>query len=104
MSHREFLYRIQPVRADMLESGPTPEEDAVVSAHFDYLRELRDRGVLILAGRTLNTDAGAFGIVVFEADDEVSARAIVAADPAVSKGVMRADLFPHRVALMTGRA
>lgn len=50
--------------------------------------------------RILNTDASAFGIVIFEAADETAARAIVGNDPAVKQGVMRAELYPYRIALM----
>jgi uncharacterized protein len=43
-----------------------------------------------------------FGIIVFEAQDEVAARAFVDADPAVSAGVMGAEFYPFRVALLRG--
>lgn len=52
-----------------------------------------------MAGRTLNADETAFGIVVFRADSETSARQIMHDDPAVKLGVMHAELFPYRVAL-----
>jgi uncharacterized protein YciI len=96
----QFLYRIQPTRAAMLPEGATEQEAATVSAHFNYLKTLMEQGVIILAGRTLNTDPTSFGIIVFNADSEEAARAIVDGDPAVSGGVMRAELFPYRVALI----
>ena len=96
----QYLYRIQPTRAAMLTEGPTEGEAALVSAHFNYLKALVEQGVVILAGRTLNTDPSSFGIIIFNADSDDSARALVDADPAVSGGVMRAELFPYRVALI----
>jgi len=33
----EYLYRIQPTRADMLVTGATPREESIISRHFDYL-------------------------------------------------------------------
>ena len=99
-SNRQFLYRIQPTRATMLAEGATPEEAELVSQHFERLKRLTEEGVVILAGRTLNTDANSFGIVVFNADSEEVARAIMESDPAVSGGVFRAELFPYRVALI----
>lgn len=99
----EFLYRIHPARADMLASGPTPAEEQAVDEHFAYLQTLLARGALILAGRTLTTDASTFGVVIFRAVDEAAARAVMAADPAVKGGVMIAELFPYRVALREGR-
>ena len=98
---QQYLYRIQAVRPEMLSEGSTPEEDAVVSQHFDYLKRLTDQGVVLLAGRTLNTDSSSFGIVIFQAESEDAARAIVHNDPAVVNRVMRAELFPYRIALQT---
>lgn len=98
----EYLYRIQPVRPEMLSEGPDPEETRIVSQHFAYLNDLTEQGIVLLAGRTLNTDASSFGIVIFKAEDDNAARAIVHNDPAVKNRVMRAELFPYRVALMAG--
>ena len=99
----QYLYRIQPSRLAMLAQGATPEEEAVIDAHFSYLQDLTRRGVVLLAGRTLNTDPSAFGIVIFEAECDQAALAIMQADPAVRAGVMRAELFPYRVALLAER-
>jgi uncharacterized protein len=52
-----------------------------------------------MACRTLTTDARTFGIVVFAAPSEEMAAELVHHDPAVQQGVMRAELFPFRVAL-----
>jgi uncharacterized protein YciI len=68
--------------------------------HFRYLKDLTDRDVVILAGRTLNTDVSSFGIVILKAGSEEEARERMNDDPAVKQGVMRAELYPYRVALM----
>jgi uncharacterized protein YciI len=94
-----YLYKIQPIRADMLAMGSTPAEDAIIGEHFSYLRDLTTRGIVLLAGRTLNSDPSSFGIVILKVTSEKSARAVMLADPAVIKGVMRAELFPFRIAL-----
>ena len=99
MPEQQFLYRIQPVRAAMLVEGPTSEESRVVGEHFEYLKRLVGEGVVLLAGRTLNTDPSSFGIVILRADSQEEARSVMEADPAVRQGVMRADLFPYRIAL-----
>lgn len=96
----QYLYRIEPTRPEMLTLGATSKESAAVDAHFSYLQDLTRRGVVILAGRTLNTDPSSFGIVIFQAESDQDARGIMQADPAVRAGVMRAELFPYRVALM----
>jgi uncharacterized protein YciI len=96
----QYLYKIQPTRPAMLTEGPTPEEEMILSGHFRYLKDLTDRGVVILAGRTLNTDVSSFGIVIYKAGSEEEARERMNDDPAVKQGVMRAELYPYRVALM----
>jgi uncharacterized protein YciI len=105
MSERQqFLYRIQPTRPEMLIKGLTPEEEAIVEQHFGYLQDLLGQDILLLAGRTLNTDPSSFGVVIFEAGDDETARQIMVNDPAVRQGVMRAELFLYRVALMASLA
>jgi uncharacterized protein YciI len=99
----EFLYRIQPTRPDMLKTGPTIQEAEATQAHFAFLEAARDAGVVFGAGRTLTTDDSTFGIVLFRAPDEVAARDFMEADPAVLAGVMKAELFPFRVALWAPR-
>lgn len=84
----------------MLVTGPTPEEAQATSDHFNYLEQLTEQGVIILAGRTLNTDPRSFGIIVFNAATDADAQALVDNDPAVQCGVFRAELFPYRVALI----
>jgi uncharacterized protein YciI len=96
----EYLYKIQPTRLEMLTQGPTAEEASIVAQHFAYLRGLAEQGVVVLAGRTLNVDERAFGIAILRADSEESARAVMNNDPAVKNGVMRAELYPYRIAVM----
>ena len=95
-----YLYRIQPERAEMLTAGATEQEDKAVARHFEYLQHLTRSGVVLLAGRTLNTDSASFGIVIFRAGSEQAARSIMLADPAVRQGVFRAEIFPFRIALL----
>jgi uncharacterized protein YciI len=82
----------------MLKTGLTPEEEQVNSEHSDHLSKLADQGVMILYGRTQTADEDTFGLVIFRAESEESAREIMENDPAVKKGVMRATMYPYRVA------
>ena len=95
----QFLYRLHPVRVAMLADGPTEQEAQVIAAHFAYLQNLVEEGKVLMAGRTLTQDEESCGIVVLEVDSESSAREVSDNDPAVKNHVMRADLFPYRVAL-----
>ena len=96
----EYLYFLKPARLQMLTDGPTPYENETVSHHFAYLSDLTDKGVMILVGRTQNSDESTFGIAIFEAEDDAAARTIMENDPAVAGGVMTAVLYPYKVALM----
>ena len=97
----QYLYRIQPTRPAMLTDGPTPEEQRIVGEHFSYLQGLTEQGIVVLAGRTLNTDESSFGIIIFNADSDEGANAVAERDPAVRQGVMRAQIFPYQVALIS---
>jgi len=96
---QQFLYKLQLVRGDMLETGPTPEEQAAVGEHFVYLQDLTAKGVMILVGRTLTVDKNSMGLAIFQAESEEAARQIMNGDPAVRKGIMTATLFPFKVVL-----
>ena len=96
----QFIYVLKPTRLGMLTEGATPEEVDTVSRHFAYFKDLTEKGVMILMGRTQNNDETTFGIAVFEAEDESAARRIMENDPAVLGGVMTATLYPYKIALM----
>lgn len=95
----QFAYVITLSRPEAW-SEPNEFEAGKVGEHFRYLSEALAAGRLVLAARAMVP--GGFGIVIFEAPDEAAARAFMAADPAVAAGVMRAELYPFRVALLRG--
>jgi len=96
----QFIDVLKPTRLEMLTEGATPEEVETVSRHSAYFQDLTAKGVMILMGRTQNNDESTFGIAIFEAEDESAAQKIMANDPAVIGGVMRATLYPYKIALM----
>lgn len=98
---KQYLYIIKPKRVVMLTEEPDPHERETMGKHFNYLQQLTEQGILILAGRTLNNDEDTIGIAIINAASDDEACAIVANDPAVSQGVMNARLFPYRVAFIS---
>ena len=100
--HTTFIYRLRAVRPDMLSAGLTEHETAIMEAHGEYLDRLAAHEIVKLAGRTIIDDEQAFGIVVLETDSELHARRIMNEDPAVANGVLRAELFPFRIAVTGG--
>ena len=97
---KQYLYRLQLVPRLVDETNWTEADERIVGEHFDRLQGMLDDGTLVLAGRTLNNDETAFGIVIFEAASEKEALGIMNGDPAVRDGIMTAELFPYRVALI----
>ena len=94
----QFLYRLTPVRAEM-PFDPLPEEAEVVGRHFVYLQDGVSRGIVKLAGRTLEGEV--FGLCVYEMASLEEANEFMVNDPAVKEGVMRATLHPFAIALMS---
>ena len=96
----QWLYYLKPARLGMVTDRSTPEEAETVSRHFAYLKDLTEKGIMILMGCTQNNDENTFGIAIFEAEDESAARGIMENDPAIIGGVMQATLYPYKIALM----
>lgn len=95
----QYLYRLALTRPAMLADGPTEREATIVGEHFRHLQRLLGEGVVLMAGRTAHAGERTFGIVVLVASSDAEANALMKDDPAVKHGVMRAELFPFRVAL-----
>lgn len=97
---KQFVYflRLAPRLLDSNNWGE--KEEAIVERHFVRLQRLLADGRLILAGRTLTQDPN--GIVILEVDSEEEARDLMESDPAVEEGIMTAELFPYRTALIRG--
>lgn len=98
----QYIYLLRPTRRDMLITGPTSRESEVIARHFAYLRAATLEGVCVLAGRTLRDDESTFGVCVFQAESSEQAQGFMESDPAVSDGVMTAELHPFRIALWRG--
>jgi uncharacterized protein len=96
----EFIYVLKLIPRLFEEENWTAEDENFVTAHFERLKTFRDQGTVILAGRTLNEEEHAFGIVVFEVENEEEAEEFMKEDPAVKNGIMTGELYPYRVALL----
>lgn len=100
---KQFIYVLKLIPTLLNESNWTEKHEKIVSIHFSVLQELQKEGKLILAGRTLTMDENSFGIVILEVGSEEEAQIIMNNDPAVAEGIMTAELFPYRVALIKER-
>lgn len=92
---KEYLYLIHPYRHGFFDE-PTPEEEAVLNEHFEYLKQAVAAGTVVLAGPCLDDT---FGLVVFRAESDEAANAFMFNDPPVKKNVMAAELHPMKISL-----
>jgi len=92
-----WLVVLRPVR-DEMPFEPTEEESRIVGEHHEYLKRLRAEGRLVLAGPSA-IPGDTFGLGIFEQDDRADVEAIVAADPAITGGIMTAEIRPYRISV-----
>jgi uncharacterized protein YciI len=93
----EYIYLMHPLRHEFFDS-PTPQEEAMMEAHFEYLKQANEDGMVLLAGPCLDET---FGVVVFRAEDDLAARTFMLNDPAVKSNVMMAEIHPMKISLMS---
>lgn len=96
----QFLYQLKLKPHYLKDENWTEREEGIINRHFLRLKTLTEDGNVILAGRTTNEDESGFGIVIFEAESEMSAKNFMKQDPAIAEGMMDGTLFPYRVALI----
>jgi uncharacterized protein YciI len=77
---------------------PTEEEARIVGEHYEYLKRLHAEGRLVLAGPSA-VQGDTFGLGIFDQGDRADVEAIVAADPAVTSGIMTAEIRPYRISV-----
>lgn len=92
-----YAYFFHPTRTGMV-ADATPQESAKLEEHFNFLRELTDRGAAVLVGRV--TEPPYTGLVVFYAGNRKEAEAIVAEDPAVAAGLFSGTVSPFRIVML----
>lgn len=95
----QFLYILRLVPRLHDDSAWTEPDQQAVHRHLEYLQSAARERKVILAGRTLESGAQTFGLVILEAPDEPQARTFMQEDPGVRGGIMTAELHPYRVAV-----
>jgi uncharacterized protein YciI len=94
---RQFLITIEPSRADLAATMGL-EEQRVTGEHFEYLKHLHGKGVVLFAGRTTD-EKNLRGLIVVVVADKAAARALLEADPAVQAGIFRGRIEEFMVVL-----
>ncbi len=77
------------------------DEQAIVGAHFQRLVQMKNEGVIVLAGRTQlpTNSADMMGLVIFYAKDDKEANDFMMNDPAVKNHIMNAKVLPYGIAV-----
>ena len=83
------------------EKNWTAAEQAIVGEHFQRLVKMKEKGIVVLAGRMelpLN-DPNMQGLVIFYARDEKEATEFMMNDPAVKNKIMNTKVIPYGIAV-----
>ena len=94
----QFLLRIEPTRPGFTLLNMTAEEGRLAAQHVQYLMSLLDSGKLSLGAQVLDPK-GLWGIIIVNAPDRETARALLDADPMVKATMFRGEVLPLRVVL-----
>jgi uncharacterized protein YciI len=92
----QFLLRIEPTRTGFTLQNMTADESRLANQHVQYLMSLLDSGKLSLAAQVFDPK-GLWGIVIVNAPDADTARALLDGDPMVKANMFRGEVIPVRV-------
>ena len=78
---KEFIYTFDPIRPELVTDPDawTEEDERIFEAHFAYLKQATEEGIVLLAGRA--QDGVGPAICILEADSEEEARRFMENDP-----------------------
>jgi uncharacterized protein YciI len=92
----QFLLRLDPTREGFSLQNMTPEEGRLATQHVQYLKSLLDSGKMTLAAQVFDPK-GLWGILIVNAPDAETARALLEGDPGVKGNMFRGEVLPVRV-------
>ncbi|MFX0086383.1 MAG: YciI family protein [Candidatus Hodarchaeota archaeon] len=93
-----FFVITTPYRKDFI-TNSDERENEIMNDHFQYLQSLLNMNQLVLAGPTLQED-DPFGVYIFNAENEKTARNLIENDPSVKAGIQDITTFrPMRISL-----
>lgn len=95
MARQNFFVKLIPPRASF-PGDITPEEMATMKRHSDYYAVHFQAGRILVYGPVMAA-GGAYGMGVLDVENEAEARALVEADPSITEGLNRYELWPMRL-------
>lgn len=97
----QYIYMMEPVDPAKAASQErwTEYDRESFDLHWARLERAATDGVLVLAGRSPDTSGSGPAIVIFEADSDDAAERFFEAEPFLTRGFVRATLYPFRIAI-----
>jgi uncharacterized protein YciI len=87
-----FLCKFIPPRRDFLQTL-NPDERALMTQHVAFMDDLLDERVIVAHG-PVEDPVGAWGLSLYQVQDDEDIVAITANDPMVERGGARYEIFP----------
>jgi len=97
---KTWFLRLIPPRPTF-DKDASPAEQALMEQHFQYWKDLFEKGVCVFGGPVLDP-RGVYGVLAIRAATEEEARALADGDPSVKAGVNRMEVAEMRIAFLPG--
>lgn len=101
MAKQHFYFKLIPPRASFAQDM-TAEERRLMEEHVRYLHEHFVAGNVLAYGPVMAPE-GAFGVAIFEVENESGVRKIAENDPTIRAGLNRFEYYPMRLAEAQGK-
>ncbi len=95
---KTWFLRLIPPRPTF-DKDATPSEQALMEQHFQYWKDLFDKGVCLFGGPVLDP-RGVYGVLAIRAATEDEARTLANGDPSVKAGVNRMEVAEMEIAFL----
>ena len=95
MAKQTFFMRLIPPRPSFTDDI-TPDELALMQAHFAYTKQHFDAGTVLVFGPVF-AEGGTFGMAVMNVDDVADVHAFMADDPSIKAGLNTYEVWPMRL-------
>lgn len=95
MASQKYFVKLIPPRTTF-PGDITPEEMATMKRHGEYYAGQFQAGRVLIYGPVMAA-GGAYGVGVLDVESEAEARQIVEADPSITEGLNRFELWPMRI-------